>query len=418
MKRDVLIIGGGAIGLHAAYFLIRSGRRVAIFDQGTIGTGSSDGNAGHIVPSHIVPLAAPGVISTALKWLLDSNNSPFGLAVRLHPSYLSWLLRFALSCSHKNVQRSLPALKWLGVMSANLFAQIIAQEGFACNYQPSGVLFLYQTEAGLQAGRHEADLLLQHNLPAEVLSRDAVRQREPLVRPEVIGGVHFLTDASLHPGRYLQALKERVYALGAEGFEGMWVTDLEAQNDRIRRVRTDRGDFEAETVVLAAGAWTPFLARSLGLHLPIQPARGYSLTVTAPGTMPRQALLLGERRVAVTPMGDVLRFTGRLEVGQMSMTPDPRWLSAIERAVREYIYMDERLEIRQTWAGLRPVTPDGVPIIGFSPRHANLIIAAGHAMLGLSLGPGTGKVVADLANGVPLDFDLSPFRVDFRARKG
>ncbi len=417
MKRDVLIIGGGAIGLHVAYFLLRSGRRVANFDQGTIGTGSSSGNAGQIVPSHIVPLAAQGIISTALQWLLDPYNSPFGLTLSLRPSYLHWLIRFALSCSQDNVRRALPALKWLGVLSADLFAQVIAQEGFECHYRQNGVLFLYQTEDAWKGGQHEAELLRQHNLAAEVLSAEQVREREPLVRPQVIGGVHFLTDASLHPGRYLQALRQRVHELGSELFEHLPVKKLEADHGRIRRVRTERGDFEAEAVVLATGAWAPRLARDLGLTLPIQPARGYSMTMTAPTTMPRQALLLGERRVAVTPMGDLLRFTGRLELGNMSLQPDPRWLQAIERAVREYIYLDEHLDVRETWAGLRPVTPDGVPLIGFAPGYSNLVIATGHAMLGLSLGPGTGKLVADLLNGTLPDVDLRPFSVDFRERR-
>ncbi|MBK7316592.1 MAG: FAD-dependent oxidoreductase [Anaerolineales bacterium] len=164
--------------------------------------------------------------------------------------------------------------------------------------------------------------------------------------------------------------------------------------------------------MLAAGALTPSMARDLKLNIPIQPARGYSLTMSATKQMPRHALILGERRVAVSPMDDLLRFTGRLEVGNGSMTPDPRWIQRIENSAREYLRIDEKLDIKETWAGLRPTTPDGVPIIGRSPNHSNLVLATGHAMLGLSLGPGTGQVVAELINGKKAEFDLSPLRLE------
>lgn len=410
-KVDVLVIGGGSIGLHAAYYLLKSGRSVTLVDQSRVGEGSSAGNAGHIVPSHIVPLAAPGVISDALRWLLDPKKSPFGMKLSLDPAYLWWLIRFAAACSETNVERGIPALKDLGLLSAHHFAEIIASEGIECGYLENGLLFLYQTRPAFEAGIREAETLHRHQMPAEILDREAVHLREPLAKPEVIGGIHYTGDASLHPGEYLRQLADLVDRMGADLIEGSPVTGFENRGDQIRRVITPNEDFEPNLVVLAAGAWSPGLGRRLGLVLPIQPARGYSLTSPASHSMPRQALLLGERKVAVTPMGDVLRFTGRLEIGNMSMVPEPRWISAIESAVREYIEIDPELDIRETWAGLRPTTPDGLPIIDFSPRHRNLIIAAGHAMLGLSLGPGTGHIVADMANGSEPALKTDRFRL-------
>ena len=178
-------------------------------------------------------------------------------------------------------------------------------------------------------------------------------------------------------------------------------------------MKTSAGDFEANEIILAAGAWSPVVARDLrGLNIPVQSARGYSLTMSATKIMPRHALLLGERRVAVSPMGDLLRFTGRLELSNIDTTVNAKHIAGIERAVREYIHVDEKLDIHETWAGLRPTTPDGMPIIGRSPRYRNLILATGHAMLGLSLGAGTGQVVAELVNGKETAFDLSPLRVE------
>lgn len=415
-KTDVLIIGGGAIGLSAAYYLLKSGRGVTVLDKTAIGQGSSAGNAGHIVPSHIVPLAAPGVIPTAIKWMLDPPRSPFGLKISLSPSYLGWLARFAAACNQANVARGIPPFKWLGLLSAKNFAEMIAAENFDCGYRETGLLFLYKTEEALAAGRHEAELLHRHDMPAQILDRATLREREPAALDEVIGAVDFTGDSSLHPGEFLRLLKERVREMGADLRENTPVTGIIADGGKITRILTPDEEFEPTLVVLAAGAWSPQLGRSLRLNLPIQPARGYSLTMPATRTMPRGALLLGERKVAVTPfhgagpLGSKLRFTGRLEIGEMSTTPDMRWIANIEKAVREYIRVDENdIVIEETWAGLRPTTPDGMPIIGFSLCHENLILATGHAMLGLSLGPGTGQVVAELANGMQPEFDLRAF---------
>jgi len=412
IKTDILIIGGGSIGLNCAYYLLKSGRKVTIADSKEIAKGSSSGNAGHIVPSHIVPLAAPGIIGTAMKWMLDPNNSPFGMKISLDPTYLAWLIQFAMACSEANVQRAIPPLNALGQLSSANFARLVADEKFDCHYHQTGLLFLYKTKEAFDGGKHDAETLHQHGLPAEVLDKDAVHQREPAALSDVIGGVHFTGDASLNPARFLQLLSMRVRQLGAEIYENTPVTGFEIGDKKIRSVHTANADYEPEQVVLAAGAWSPNVMRGLNLNIPVQPARGYSLTISATKTMPRQALLLGERRAAVTPMGELLRFTGRLELSNHDTTPNPKHIAGIERAVREYIQLDEKLNVKETWAGLRPTTPDGMPIIGTSPKHHNLILATGHAMLGLSLGPGTGQIVSELVNGQAPAFDIHPLRLE------
>jgi D-amino-acid dehydrogenase len=410
IKTDILIIGGGPIGLHCAYYLLKSGRSVTLLDRAEAGVGNASGNAGHIVPSHILPLAAPGVIPTALKWMLDSPRSPFSLKFSLDPAYLTWLARFAAACTQSNVTHAIPPLKALGLLSAQLFTEIIASEKFDCSYRQKGLLFLYNSELAFADGKHEAETLHRYGLPAEVLDRAAVHEREPAALESVLGGVHFTGDASLNPAEYLWLLKERIVQMGAEVREHTPVTRFETQNGKITRVITPAEAFEPFQVVLAAGAWSPLVARGLGLELPIQPARGYSLTASSPKSAPRGALLLGERKIAVTPLDGKLRITGRLEIGEMSTTPNPLWIRRIEAAAREYLQLDETLEILETWAGLRPTTPNGLPIIGFAPRHEKLLLATGHAMLGLSLGPGTGQVVSELANGLQPKFEIGAFR--------
>jgi D-amino-acid dehydrogenase len=411
-KVDVLIIGGGPVGLSCAYYLLKSGRGVTLLDAQEIGKGSGSGNAGHIVPSHIIPLAAPGVVASALKWMLDPAHSPFGMKISLDPRYISWLVQFAMACSDANVERAIAPLNSLGQLSAKNFSQIIAEEKFECHYRQTGFLNLYKDEKGFHDGQHEVEFMQKHGVPISVYDRSKVHEVEPAALDDVIGGIHFTGDAHLNPAVFLKSLSDRVRAMGAEMMENTSVTGFESANGKISKVKTGAGDFEAGQIILAAGAFTPAVARDLKLNIPIQPARGYSLTMTANKVMPRQALILGERRIAVSPLGNLLRFTGRLEIGNYSMTPDPRWIQRLENSVREYIVVDEKLDIKETWAGLRPVTPDGMPIIGKSPRHNNLIVATGHAMLGLSLGPGTGQVAAELTNGKETAFDLSPLKLE------
>jgi len=411
-KSDVLIIGGGPVGLSCAYYLLKSGRKVTILDAKEIGKGSGAGNAGHIVPSHIIPLAAPGVVTSALKWMLDPAHSPFEMKVSLDPKYISWLLQFVMACNESNVQRSIKPLNDLGQLSAKNFSQLIAEEKFDCSYQEKGLLFLYKTEEAFKGGRHEGELMQQHGIPVSVYDKNKTHEIEPAALDGVIGGVHFTGDSHLNPAVFLQLLSDRVCAMGAEMLEHTSVTGFESAEGKVKVVRTSVGAFEAEHVILAAGALTPSVARDLKLNIPIQPARGYSMTTSATKQMPSHALILGERRIAVSPMENILRFTGRLEVGNYSMTPNPLWIQRIENSAREYLHLDEKMDVKETWAGLRPTTPDGAPIIGCSPNHSNLILATGHAMLGLSLGPGTGQVVAELVNGKETAFDLSPLKLE------
>ena len=411
-KSDVLIIGGGPVGLSCAYYLLKSGRKVTLLDANEIGKGSGSGNAGHIVPSHIIPLAAPGVVTSALKWMLDPAHSPFGMKVSIDPNYISWLLKFVLACNEANVQRSIKPLNDLGQLSAMNFAKIIAEEKFNCSYQEKGLLFLYKTEKAFHGGQHEGEFMQKHGIPVNVYDKSKVHEIEPAALDDVIGGVHFTGDAHLNPAVFLRLLSDCVRVMGAEMFENTPVTGFETAKGKITKVKTNAEDFEAEHVVLAAGALTHSVARDLKLNIPIQPARGYSMTMSATKQMPSHALILGERRIAVSPTGDILRITGRLEVGNYSMKPNPVWIQRIENFAREYIELDGKLDIKETWAGLRPTTPDGVPIIGRSPNHSNLILATGHAMLGLSLGPGTGQVVAELVNGQEPAFSLSPMRLE------
>lgn len=411
-RTDVLVIGGGVIGLCSAYYLLKRGYAVTLVEQSHIGAGASPGNAGHIVPSHVVPLAAPGVVGQALKWMLKPATSPFGLKLRLSPDYLAWLWRFAASCTEEQMRRSMPILRDLGYASAGLYAQLIADEGLACNYDQKGLLNVYRTQHAFEEGAKEAELLKAHGVRTIILDRAAVRQLEPAVRDEIVGGIHWQDDGHLHPALFLRQMSDLVAERGAVVDVGTKVTGFQTNGNRIVAVTTDRGNYEASQVVLAAGVWSSAVARSLRLKLPIQPARGYSLTLPRPAGCPEVPMILAERKVAVTPMGEWLRLTGRLELGDSEQIVDPRQIEGIQAAARAYLLLNDDLTPTETWAGLRPTTPDGVPIIGRSKRIENLILAVGHAMLGLSLGPVTGSLVSQLAHGDTPDIDMVPLQAE------
>lgn len=410
-KSDLLIIGGGSIGLNTAYYAQRSGRQATIIDTSEIGIGSSAGNAGHIVPSHIIPLAAAGMVPQAIRWMLDPKNSPFSMRFSLDPSYLYWLARFTGFCTQKNIQNGIRPLDQIGRLSYDNFANLINEENISCSYTQKGLLFLFTDAEAYAAGIHEADFMLQNGIPAEVYDHAKVKAIEPLVSDAVIGGVHYTGDASLHPAVFLRELKTLVHSRGAGLREHEQVTRFEVTNGKVNRVITNKNEYEPESVAISAGAWSPLLQKDLGIRIPIQPAKGYSVTFQAPRAMPNGALLLGEKRVAITPMGDQLRFTGRLELSRLEQKVEMTKVLAISDAAHEYLNL-ERTPMIETWSGLRPTTPDGLPIIAKPKSLRNLVVAAGHAMLGLSLGPGTGQLVAELVTGAKPSFDLTPFRLE------
>lgn len=409
-KADVVVIGGGIIGLCTAYFLSQRGASVVVLEKSEIGAGSSWGNAGHIVPSHIVPLAAPGVVRQALGWLLR-DDSPFKIQPRLDFDLVQWLWQFKNSCSEANVQRAIPVLKALGERSSALFDQMVQQEGLDVGLEARGLLMLYRTAEGLAGAVEESHLLNQHGIPTAVYDRAAVVKAEPAVRDDLEGAVHLLGDKHIHPGKVLRQLSAKLEARGVGLCTHTQVTGLDVRDGRVHAVHTSAGTFESTTVVLAAGAWSPGIARDLKARLPVQPGTGYSITFKRPdGVGPKIPLLLGEKRVAVTSMADQLRFTGQLEITQVEPPIQDKKIALIRQAVTDYLKPLPALETVETWVGMRPTTPDGLPIIGRSARAENLIYATGHAMVGLSLGPATGEAAAALALGSKPALDLHAVR--------
>ncbi len=407
---DVIVIGGGAIGVCSAYYLAEAGAKVTLVDRDDVAAGTSYGNAGLIVPSHSIPLAAPGVWVQGLKWML-SPESPFYVKPRPSLELISWLWKFRAACTVAQRDRSMPVLRDLLLKSVELYDELAALDDLDFFYEKRGVLYLYKTDEGVHEGEEEAELLGHIGLEAEVLDKAQVQERLGGLTDQVKGGVHFPQDAHIAPALFVRNLAAKAGEMGVTIVPGAEVQGFKTEAQTIKSVTTNNGDLEADQVVLAAGAWSPEIARPLGLKLPIQAAKGYSITHERPDGFPDIPLICSDDRVGVTPMGDTVRYAGTLELAGMDLSINQRRVDAIRRAPPTYLSLleEQPMEELEVWAGLRPATPDGLALIGRVPRYANLVIAAGHAAIGVSSGPATGKLVSQIVTGETPFMDIAPF---------
>ena len=410
-QEDILIIGGGVIGVCIAYYLVEQGRSVKLIEKQDICAGSSYGNAGLVSSTHAIPLAAPGVLSKGLRWLLDPDG-PFYIKPRLDLELIRWLWRFRGACRREPMLRTIPVLLELWKAGGHLHGQLIQDHGMNFGYEHRGRLFLFRSQSKMKDEINYAKLLEEYGVKSETLNPDEVRDLEPHVQPNIGGGIFFESYAHLIPDRFVREMARIATEKGAVLQTETEVLGFETNGRRITTVITTRGDYTPDQIVLAAGSWSSNLASELGIRLPIQPAKGYSITVKRTPNMPTRALSLNEAKVAVTPMGDQLRFTSTLELAGLDFSINRRRVAATRRAVNEYLPGFENAELIEIWRGLRPTTPDSLPLIGRSEKLENLIVATGHGMLGMAHGPITGLLVSQIINGIAPTIDPTPFQVE------
>ena len=409
MPKRVLIVGGGVIGLSTAYYCIRKGHSVTVVDRNSPERdGCSFGNAGMIVPSHFVPLAAPGMVALGLKWMWNPE-SPFWIKPRLSWDLLSWATKFWRASSREHVARSAPLLRDLNLASRGCYEELVESSGLDFGLVKRGLLVLCKTEHALEEEIKLAGEARKLGMPAEVLDPRALASFDPGVQLDVLGGIHYPKDCHLSPDRLMAELKRELERLGAEFVWNAEALGWSTRAGVIEAVRTSRGDFPTDEVVLASGAWSPATARDLGLKLPMQAGKGYSLTLPSPRQLPKTCALLVEARVAVTPMGSSLRFGGTMEIAGLNDEINLARVRGISRAATRYFpaLLESDFASVKPWRGLRPCTPDGLPYLGRPGRISNLVVATGHAMMGLSLGPITGKLASELVSGEPPSIDIA-----------
>lgn len=410
---DLTIIGGGIMGLCTAYYAARCGARVLLLEKDEIGRGATYGNAGLVVPSHITPLAAPSIIGKGLRWMLDPE-SPFYIKPRWDPDLFRWLWAFRSYCTEAHVREASKALLELNVASAALYGELqddgILDDG--C-YTRNGLLYLYQTRKSFEQGVAESESLTRSGFQMEVLDSAAVRKLTPTASPDIAGGVHHLESGHVVPDRLIDCLRRAVESLGVEIRTGVEAVGLLGGGGKVEAVETPHGRLPVERLVLASGALAPALLLKVGVRLPLQPGKGYSVTVKVPQPkMPPLPMILSEGYVAVTPMADRLRFAGTLELSGVNHSIDPRRIAGVLKTVNAFLPGLGDWETLETWAGLRPCLPDGLPAIGKPRGWRNLVVAAGHAKIGILLGPITGRLTAQHILGDPTSLNLAPYALD------
>ncbi|MBO0930032.1 NAD(P)/FAD-dependent oxidoreductase [Fibrella aquatilis] len=412
------IIGGGIIGLCSAYYLQKAGYQVTIFDQNLLGDGCSTGNAGMIVPSHIVPLAQPGMIAKGMRWMLNST-SPFYVKPRLSADLMRWGWLFYRHATPEHVARAIPQLRDLSLLSKRLYQDLAANGDLAFEWQERGLLMLYKTIAAEHDMAEEADVANRAGIDAQVLTGQQIQDMEPHTRVDVRGGVLYPGDAHLNPNELIGSLVAYLRGVGVTILDGQAVTGFGKTGSRktgslITSVQTSAGAYDVDELVVAGGVWSPELARLLGISLSLQGGKGYSFMLrNVMGNVQIPAIML-EARATATPMGHDLRFAGTLEVAGTDLTVNMNRVRGIVQSINKY-YPDIQVGIPAVdtvWRGLRPCSPDGLPYIGRSERHDNVVLATGHGMMGLSLGPATGKLVSELIGGATSSMDISGFRLN------
>lgn len=403
MSKHVVIIGGGVIGLTSAWYCVQRGHRVTLIDRNPEKRdGCSFGNAGMIVPSHFIPLAAPGMIKLGLKWMWNPE-SPFYIRPRLSWDLLSWLWRFKNACSSSHVQESAPLLRDLHLASRACFQDLAAdlKEDFALT--PNGLLMLCKTEKSFNEEAETAELARQLDVDAEVLDAQATSTKDPSIEMDVTGSVYYPRDCHLSPQQLMHCLQSE---LSMKGCQILWDTECEqfrVDNHRITAVNTTCGELDADEFIVCGGVWSSDISRQLQLNLPMQAGKGYSVTLETPRQQPNICSILTEARVAVTPMGSSLRFGGTMEISGINESVSQSRVRGIIRSIPDYFPAFEQTDFDhcEPWTGLRPCSPDGLPYIGRSRKWSNMIISTGHAMMGISLAPITGRCVAELVDGQP-----------------
>jgi D-amino-acid dehydrogenase len=401
MGKHILIIGGGVIGLSTAYFCAKRGHRVTVVDRNPADRdGCSFGNAGMIVPSHFIPLAAPGMVALGLKWMWNPE-SPFYIKPRLDLDLIAWAWRFMRSATRAHVDQCAPLIRDLSFASRALFEEFEELPGIDFGLVKRGLVMLCKTQHALD---EEAAMAARANalgVPAEVMDSKAVAALDPTVTMDVAGGVYFPKDAHLSPGRFMAGLLSECGRMGVDFHWDTDVTEVVYNGRKIEAVATDKGEIEADEFVLCGGSWSPELVQTLRVHLPMQAGKGYSITLQMPRQLPQLCSIFTEARVAVTPMGDTLRFGGTMEIAGLNEDITTRRVKGIIGAVPKYFpeFQPADFEGIKPWRGLRPCSPDGMPYIGRFGAYENLSTASGHAMMGLSLGPVTGRLISELLSG-------------------
>ena len=414
----VVVIGAGVVGACCATYLQEQGARVTLIDRQQPGDegASSFGNAGSLSPASMVPTPAPGMLAKVPGWLLKEDG-PLTIRWPYLPRLLPWLIRFLRAGGDAEHQRrAAEALAALHAPTFDFHSRLARDAGVPELVAPVEYLQVYGSDESYADAEREWAMRRRHGVDFEVLGRGELREAEPDLAPHYVRGVRIRGQGrTLDPGRLVRAYVGRVVANGGELLIAE-ATGFETGANRVRAVRTGGGTVEGDAFVLSAGAFSRGLTDRLGLGLPLDTERGYHVTCPDPGITVSHTVMEADHKFVANPMAMGVRFAGMVELAGVDAPPNPRRAEVIERLAKR-MYPTLRLEGATRWMGRRPSMPDGLPVIGPSPRHENLWLAFGHGHTGMIAGPMTGRIVAGMITGSMPNIDVAPYRADrFRTR--
>ena len=408
----VVIIGGGIIGLCSAYYLQDSGHEVTLIDKSNMTDNCSYGNAGYVCPSHFVPLATPGIVKQGLKWMLNAE-SPFYVQPRLSRSLLEWGIKFMKMATPANVEKAAIPLRDIAIISKKLYEEWTKLPQFAFAYQQKGLLEIFQTQTGADHAKHMVERAHELGLAdTELLDYHSLQQLEPNTKINALGAAWFKCDAHLYPNKLMQQLIADLKQKGVQIVVNEEVTGFENKMGIITKVITSNHVYDADSIVIASGSWSRELATKMQVKILLVPGRGYSITLEdSPYKLNHPSVLI-EGRVALTPMdNNKIRFGGTMEITSTKTPPRMSRVMGVLKAVEGFFpeFTVPAPTMEQVWYGYRPCSADGLPYIGRTRKWKNVVMATGHAMVGLSLGAGTGKIVSEILNEEKLSMNIAPF---------
>jgi len=409
MSKKVVIIGGGIIGLSSAYFLLKEGHEVTVIDQSDISSGASFVNAGYISPSHVIPLAAPGMVAMGLKMMFN-QASPFYLKPRLNLDLMKWAWAFNKSSTKINVDKGAPIIAEIAVFSRSLFEEMKQEAVFDFHFERKGILMSYQSAKFQEKEAHLAEVAKQQGLEVKHLSKSDLQKIEPELNAE--GAYHYLCDAHSSPDDFMRNLKAYLKSNGVQFFTNEPVIEFQKSNNTVSNLITKNKSISFDELVIAAGSWSPILAKMLDVKLLVQAGKGYRINVFRKTNI-NYPNILTDVNTAVTPMDGFTRFGGTMEIAGINQSINKIRVQQIAKNAKTF-YPNLEIsseEIDLAKSGLRPVSPDGLPFIGRTKQYSNVCIATGNAMMGWSMGPATGKLISEIISNKKTSLNINPFTI-------
>ena len=410
-KSEIIIIGGGIVGLCSAYYLAKTGHSVTVLEKTDGSDGCSYGNAGFISPSHFIPLAAPGIVAKGLRWMLNPE-SPFYIRPRLNLSLAKWGWQFMKHATATHVNNTKQLLADFTQWSFDLHQQIAEEQQMPM--QNKGIVMLCKTESCLEHEVKYAEEAKELGIETKVMDMDQLHAFDPSTNSKGAGAVVYTSDAYMHPGIFMKQMYKTLEKLGVQILTNQEVVNFETIDSKITKIITRSTEYEADEVVIATGSYSAPILKLLGNKMLLEAGKGYSVDWHNKTKMPEVSYILEEARVAITPMNDFIRLAGTMELDGINLNINERRVAGFLKSIEAYLpdYKYEEIKSLPVWAGMRPCSPDGLPFLGRDKKYKNLIVAAGHAMVGFTLGPATGKLVAEIINETKTTIKINQLAID------